>query len=67
MDGGDNWKEVKRKTKEAKAKKETKEREGQKFEREELEFYFDEELDQYVPTGRQNTFTTDWYDTLKDY
>ncbi|KRT78343.1 hypothetical protein AMK59_6528 [Oryctes borbonicus] len=54
----DNWKEVKRKTKEAKVKKESKEKE--KFEREELEFHFDEELDLDVPTGRQNTFTTDW-------
>ncbi|XP_022915475.1 la-related protein 1B isoform X3 [Onthophagus taurus] len=54
------WKEVKRKTKEAKSKKDPKEKtEQQKNEREELEFYFDEELED-VPTGRQNTFTTDW-------
>ncbi|KAJ8950288.1 hypothetical protein NQ318_021144 [Aromia moschata] len=30
------------------------------FEREELDFHFDEELDQEVPTGRQNTFSNEW-------
>ncbi|XP_017770596.1 PREDICTED: la-related protein 1 isoform X2 [Nicrophorus vespilloides] len=53
-----NWREVKRKTKDPKSKKEAKEKDNA-FEREELEFHFDEELDQ-VPTGRQNLFTTDW-------
>lgn len=52
-----SWREVKRKTKENKGKKEAK---VKSFEREELEFHFDEELDQEVPTGRQNTFTTEW-------
>lgn len=52
------WREVKRKNKE-KPKKENKEKEERRFEREELEFHFDEELDQDVPTGRQNMFTTD--------
>lgn len=55
----DIWREVKRKNKE-KPKKENKEKEERRFEREELEFHFDEELDQDVPTGRQNMFTTDW-------
>ncbi|KAJ8926933.1 hypothetical protein NQ314_020785 [Rhamnusium bicolor] len=30
------------------------------FEREEFDFHFDEELDQEVPTGRQNTFSNEW-------
>lgn len=51
-----SWREVKRKTKENKVKKETK---VKSIEREELEFHFDEELDEEVPTGRQNTFTTE--------
>lgn len=54
----ENWKEVKRKNKENKAKKEDKKKDS--FEREDLEFHFDEELDQDVPTGRQNTFSNDW-------
>ncbi|CAG9828662.1 unnamed protein product [Diabrotica balteata] len=49
----ENWREVKRKNKENKVKKESK---VKSFEREELDFHFDEELDQEVPTGRQNTF-----------
>lgn len=53
----DDWREVKRKSKEGKGKKESK---AKTVEREELEFYFDEELDQEVPAGRQNMFTTDW-------
>lgn len=55
----DSWREVKRKNKENKARREIK-REEPRIEREELEFHFDEELDQEVPMGRQNTFTTDW-------
>lgn len=55
----DNWREVKRKNKENKTKREVK-KEEPRIEREELEFHFDEELDQEVPMGRQNTFTTDW-------
>nr|XP_023025760.1 la-related protein 1B [Leptinotarsa decemlineata] len=53
-----NWREVKRKNKENKVKKEFKTYERE--EREELDFYFDEELDQEVPTGRQNTFSNEW-------
>lgn len=49
----ENWRQVKRKNKENKVRKETK---VKSFEREELDFHFDEELDQEVPTGRQNTF-----------
>lgn len=55
----DSWREVKRKSKEGKAKKDTK-KEEPKIEREELEFHFDEDLDENVPLGRQNTFTTEW-------
>ncbi|CAG9855200.1 unnamed protein product [Phyllotreta striolata] len=47
------WREVKRKNKENKIRKESK---IKSYEREELDFHFDEELDQEVPTGRQNTF-----------
>lgn len=54
----DNWREVKRKNKE-KSRKDNREKE-RRFEREELDFQFDEELDQDMPTGRQNMFTTDW-------
>ncbi|KAF5303755.1 hypothetical protein FQA39_LY09828 [Lamprigera yunnana] len=57
----DNWREVKRKNKENKIKKDNK-KEELRIEREELDFHFDEELDQEVPIGRQNTFTTDWQD-----
>lgn len=53
----DDWREVKRKSKEGKSKKESK---VKAIEREELEFHFDEDLDQEVPAGRQNMFTTDW-------
>nr|CAI5831543.1 unnamed protein product [Callosobruchus analis] len=52
-----NWRQVKRKSKEFKGKKELK---IKNLEREELDFAFDEELDQEVPTGRQNTFSNDW-------
>lgn len=53
----ENWREVKRKNKENKGKKETK---SKSYEREELEFYFDEELDNSVPpSGRQNTFSNE--------
>ncbi|CAH2006216.1 unnamed protein product [Acanthoscelides obtectus] len=52
-----NWMQVKRKNKENKGKKEQK---TKSLEREELDFAFDEELDQDVPTGRQNTFSNDW-------
>lgn len=58
-----NWRQVKRKTKENKVKKEIK---AKNFEREELEFHFDEELDEEVPTGRQNTFTTEWLEDDSD-
>lgn len=58
-----SWREVKRKTKESKGKKETK---VKSFEREELEFHFDEELDEEVPTGRQNTFSTEWLEDETD-
>jgi hypothetical protein len=30
------------------------------YEREELEFYFDEEIDNCVLSGRQNTFSNEW-------
>ncbi|KAL3289500.1 hypothetical protein HHI36_022919 [Cryptolaemus montrouzieri] len=54
----ETWREVKRKNKENKVKKEGK---PKTHEREELEFHFDEELDILdVPTGRQNTFSVDW-------
>ncbi|KAJ8986228.1 hypothetical protein NQ317_009934 [Molorchus minor] len=52
-----NWRQVKRKNKENKGRKESKVKYP---EREELDFYFDEELDQEVPTGRQNTFSNEW-------
>lgn len=54
----DDWREVKRKSKEGKIRKESK---AKAIEREELEFDFDEDLDQEVPAVRQNMFTTDWY------
>ncbi|KAF5286771.1 hypothetical protein FQR65_LT12441 [Abscondita terminalis] len=57
----DNWREVKRKNKENKVKKDSK-KEEPRIEREELDFHFDEELDQEVPIGRQNTFTNNWQD-----
>nr|CAH7739318.1 unnamed protein product [Callosobruchus chinensis] len=65
--GGDNnekneddtdWRQVKRKSKEYKGKKELRIRNLER--EEELDFAFDEELDQDVPTGRQNTFSNDW-------
>lgn len=60
----DTWKEVKRKNKENKVKKETK---VKVLEKEELEFHFDEELDDLdVPSGRQNTFSTDWAEEESD-
>ncbi|KAH1023233.1 hypothetical protein HUJ04_012477 [Dendroctonus ponderosae] len=52
------WLQVKRKNKENKGKKEQKPKPFE-FQREELDFHFDEELEN-VPIGRQNTFTTDW-------
>lgn len=52
-----NWRQVKRKNKENKGKKEFKVKTN---EREELDFHFDEELDLEVPTGRQNTFSNEW-------
>lgn len=52
-----NWRQVKRKNKDNKGKKELK---VKYFEREELDFPFDEELDQEMPTGRQNTFSSEW-------
>nr|CAH7739319.1 unnamed protein product [Callosobruchus chinensis] len=64
--GGDNnekneddtdWRQVKRKSKEYKGKKELRIRNLER--EEELDFAFDEELDQDVPTGRQNTFSND--------
>lgn len=58
-----SWREVKRKTKENKGKKESK---VKSFEREELEFHFDEELDDEVPAGRQNTFSTEWLEDDTD-
>lgn len=67
-DDEDNWREVKRKSKEAKtARKEqtTRDTKEERFEREELEFHFDEELED-VPIGRQNTFTTEWPDEDSD-
>lgn len=51
------WRQVKRKNKENKVRKESK---VNNYEREDLGFYFDEEFDQEVPTGRQNTFSSDW-------
>lgn len=56
-DDEENWLQVRRKNKENKIKKENK---VKNIEREDLEFHFDEELDQDVPTGRQNTFSNDW-------
>ncbi|CAH1153336.1 unnamed protein product [Phaedon cochleariae] len=53
----ENWRQVKRKNKENRVKKESK---TKSYEREELDFHFDEELDQEVPTGRQNTFSNEW-------
>lgn len=53
----DTWREVKKKNKENKVKKDLK---LSSFEREELDFHFDEEFDQEVPTGRQNTFSNEW-------
>ncbi|KAK9889082.1 hypothetical protein WA026_004354 [Henosepilachna vigintioctopunctata] len=53
----DTWREVKRKNKENKVKKENK---PKPYEREELEFHFDEELE--LLDGRQNTFSGDWID-----
>ncbi|RZC34939.1 la-related protein 1 [Asbolus verrucosus] len=52
----ESWREVKRKNKENKGKKETK---TKSYEREELEFYFDEEIDHCVLSGRQNTFSNE--------
>ncbi|XP_018578792.1 la-related protein 1B isoform X1 [Anoplophora glabripennis] len=52
-----NWRQVKRKNKENKGKREFKVKTN---EREELDFHFDEELDLEVPTGRQNTFSNEW-------
>lgn len=57
-DDEENWRQVKRKNKENRGKKDRKN--SKTFEREDLEFYFDEELDQEVPTGRQNTFSSEW-------
>lgn len=57
MHSDDNWREVKKKNKENKAKKDLK---LSSFEREELDFHFDEEFDEEVPTGRQNTFSNEW-------
>lgn len=51
------WLQVKRKNKENKGKKEKPK--PFEFQREELDFHFDEELEN-VPIGRQNTFTTYW-------
>jgi la-related protein 1 len=52
----ESWREVKRKNKENKGKKENK---MKSYEREELEFYFDEEIDNCVLSGRQNTFSNE--------
>ncbi|XP_060515841.1 la-related protein 1B [Cylas formicarius] len=57
-DEEENWLEVKRKNKENKVKKENKAKSFD-YEREELEFHFDEELEN-VPIGRQNTFSDQW-------
>ncbi|KAL1493377.1 hypothetical protein ABEB36_011442 [Hypothenemus hampei] len=57
IDQDDMWLPVKRKTKENKGKKDQKQK--PEVEREELEFHFDEELEN-VPIGRQNQFTTEW-------
>lgn len=54
----ETWREVKRKNKENKGKKEVK---AKSIEREELEFYFDEEIDPVVLAGRQNTFSNEGY------
>ncbi|XP_065166457.1 la-related protein 1B isoform X3 [Atheta coriaria] len=62
----DDWREVKRKSKEPSKKKEAPKKEDPKYEREELDFHFDEELDQEVPPGRQNLFTTDWTEEDSD-
>lgn len=66
MSDEDAWKQVKRKSKDTKVKKGNKEKSEPRVEREELEFHFDEELDQEVPTGRQNTFTNNWADMDED-
>ncbi|XP_050313917.1 la-related protein 1B [Anthonomus grandis grandis] len=52
------WRQVKRKHKDNKIKKEQKPKQNE-VEREELEFHFDEELEN-VPIGRQNTFSNEW-------
>ncbi|CAH1393484.1 unnamed protein product [Nezara viridula] len=62
----DTWKEVKRKHKPVGPKPEKTDFPSQmSFEKEELDFQFDEELDN-VPVGRVNTFT-DWSDDEGDY
>ncbi|KAJ9601015.1 hypothetical protein L9F63_000853, partial [Diploptera punctata] len=62
----DSWKEVKRRVKPPPKDKEEKKGREHFEEREELDFQFDEELDNPVPSGRHNTFT-DWSEDESDY
>ncbi|XP_049837777.1 la-related protein 1B isoform X1 [Schistocerca gregaria] len=68
----DIWRQVKRKVKpptkdKAEEKKNDEKREKDQFkDREDLNFQFDEELDNPVPSGRHNTFT-DWSEDESDY
>lgn len=68
----DIWRQVKRKVKpptkdKAEEKKSDEKRERDQFkDREDLNFQFDEELDNPVPSGRHNTFT-DWSEDESDY
>lgn len=55
----ENWKEVKKRTKENKAKKEVK---SKNLEREELDFHFDEELDHDARPTAGYTLNLDWMD-----
>lgn len=59
------WREVKRRVKTPKKEKERSDEHGPDSPREELEFMFDEELDQ-IDVGKRNNFT-DWTDDESDY
>ncbi|KAJ8298225.1 hypothetical protein KUTeg_024756 [Tegillarca granosa] len=59
------WQEVKRRVKTPKKEKEKPDDNGPDSPREELEFMFDEELDQ-IDVGKRNNFT-DWTDDESDY
>ncbi|XP_064481345.1 la-related protein 1B-like isoform X2 [Ornithodoros turicata] len=61
----DDWKEVKRRAKPTAKAKMKQEASDARADREELEFQFDEELEN-TPNGRKNTFT-DWSEDDSDY